>query len=346
MAALLPRSTFSTHSLRRTEKFATWRDSISVLYQSSLIDGDEYEDFNAMTDGFLLGEISQIRCASDRQNFSRSRKAIDRDGIDHYMIQIFTQGRCHARTPHGDLVVEPGDICVFDNAQELDSTNERFDLMALFVPRSLLAPHINQADSRHLTCIKSDDPYARLVRAHVFALFQTASRMTVDQGNLIVDPTVSLLGATLNGNPCENEGGEAAVRLAITTTIKQHIDTCLGNPEFNADSICDAFGISRTRLYKLFQYTDGVASYIRNRRLSFALGLLSDPRHRHRKIIDIALTVGFGSEVSFIRAFRRRYGLTPSEVRNEGSPAQIESLAGADDEIFGDRGWVNWVRTI
>ena len=345
MAALLPRSTFSTRALKRSEKFATWRDSISVLYESSLVEGDEFEDFEAMTDGFLIGPISQIRCASGRQNFSRSRVMIDRDGIDHYMIQIFMHGRCHAHTPDGDLVMEPGDICIFDNARELDSTNEPFDLMALFVPRTLLAPHINNPDSRHQTCIRADNPYARLMRAHMFATFQTASRMTMEQGIGLVQPTVSLLAAVLNGTPCQNESGEEALQFAVMTTIKQHIDDCLDDPDLNADRISEIFGISRTRLYKLFQNSDGIASYIRNRRLTTALGILSDPTQRRRKIIDIALTVGFASEVSFIRAFRRRYGLTPSEARNDGLPPVLH-----DDNptsyAVGDRYWESWIRDI
>lgn len=341
MISLLPRSTFSTQTLKRSEKFSAWRESVSVLYDASRLKEDEYEDFEAMADGFLLGPITQIRCASGRQNFTRSRMSIDRDGIDHYMIQIFTHGRCHARTPHGDMVMEPGDVCIFDNAQELDTTNEPFDLMALFLPRSLLAPHISNPDSRHYTCIQAHHPYARLMRAHMFATFQAASRMTVEQGNLMVQPTISLLAAVLNGSPCQNEGGEEALRLAITTTIKQHIDSHLDEADLNADRISDTFGISRTRLYKLFQYTDGIASYIRNRRLAVALGILSDPTQRRRKIIDVALSVGFASEVSFIRAFRRRYGLTPSEARHDGLPPALRKDAGY---AAYNRDWVDWVR--
>ena len=343
MAALLPRSTFSTRAVKRSEKFAIWRDSISVLYESTLVEGDEHEDFEALADGFLIGPISQMRCASGRQNFARSREMIDRDGIDHYMIQIFTHGRRHARAPDGDIMMEPGDICIFDNARELDSTNEPFDLMALFVPRTLLAPHISNPDSRHQTCIRADNPYARLMRAHMFAIFQTAPRMTMEQGNLMVQPTVSLLAAVLNGTPCQNEGGEEAVQLAITTRIKKHIDDHLEEPDLNADRVCKVFGISRTRLYRLFQYTDGIASYIRNRRLAVALGILSDPTQRRRKIIDIALAVGFVSEVSFIRAFRRRYGLTPTEARNDGLPPVLHDEAVC---AVGDRHWESWIREI
>jgi AraC-like DNA-binding protein len=43
--------------------------------------------------------------------------------------------------------------------------------------------------------------------------------------------------------------------------------------------------------------------------------LLTDPSHADRKISAIAFNVGFGDLSYFNRAFRRRYGVAPSELR-------------------------------
>jgi AraC-like DNA-binding protein len=43
--------------------------------------------------------------------------------------------------------------------------------------------------------------------------------------------------------------------------------------------------------------------------------LLTDPRCRHRSIIDIAYASGFGDVSHFNRTFRSRHGDTPSGVR-------------------------------
>lgn len=340
---LLPHSFFSTETLDPASRYAVWRQSISVIYDSTLDERDEAEGFHAMTDGHLLGPLSFIRCASSRQYFQRSPAKIDRDGIDHYMIQLFIRGRCHARTRDGTVLMEPGDICVFDNAQPLDTMNEAFDVLSLFVPRTLLAPHILGADSRHYARIAAAAPLAGLMRAHLLELRRQTAGLTVEQAALMVAPTVSLLAATLNGTPYQNEGGEQAVRMAITTRLKQHIEDNLDDPALGPDSIADTFGLSRTRLYKLFQYYDGVSAYIRDRRLVQALTILSNPAERHRKIIDIAFSVGFNSEVSFIRAFRRRYGFTPSEARATPPFAPGEADHAAQ---MGGLEWEAWIRSI
>jgi len=43
---------------------------------------------------------------------------------------------------------------------------------------------------------------------------------------------------------------------------------------------------------------------------------LTDPRHPHLAIIDIAFVVGFGDVSHFNRMFRGRFGETPSGVRS------------------------------
>jgi AraC-like DNA-binding protein len=43
--------------------------------------------------------------------------------------------------------------------------------------------------------------------------------------------------------------------------------------------------------------------------------MLCDPRLAARSISSVAFEVGFGDLSYFNRAFRRRYGATPSEVR-------------------------------
>jgi AraC-like DNA-binding protein len=42
---------------------------------------------------------------------------------------------------------------------------------------------------------------------------------------------------------------------------------------------------------------------------------LADPRHDHLPILTLALDAGFGSVVAFNRAFKDKYGVTPSEFR-------------------------------
>ncbi len=60
--------------------------------------------------------------------------------------------------------------------------------------------------------------------------------------------------------------------------------------------------------------------YVLAQRLGRAHRLLADPRHANQKIGAIALDVGFGDLSYFNRAFRKRYGVAPSELRAATEP--------------------------
>lgn len=58
----------------------------------------------------------------------------------------------------------------------------------------------------------------------------------------------------------------------------------------------------------------GIREYIEHRRMQAAMQLLA---HKELEIFLIGLGIGYSHEESFTRAFRRRFGCTPSEYRKE-----------------------------
>lgn len=69
---------------------------------------------------------------------------------------------------------------------------------------------------------------------------------------------------------------------------------------------------------RMFAYMAGLplSEYIRRRRMSRAAVDLQDPNN---KVIDIALKYGYDSPTAFNRAFKGIHGITPSQVREEGT---------------------------
>jgi AraC family transcriptional regulator len=65
-----------------------------------------------------------------------------------------------------------------------------------------------------------------------------------------------------------------------------------------------------------------IGSYIRSRRLTQAA---YDLIYSDKKILDIAISLYFESAESFTRAFKKRYGITPTEYRKNGIDVLIGS---------------------
>lgn len=107
-----------------------------------------------------------------------------------------------------------------------------------------------------------------------------------------------------------------------------------------ASMVADAVSYSYYHFHRYFQATIGetIGSYIRSRRLTQAAYELV---HSNKRILDIAISLYFESAQSFTRAFKKRYGIVPSEYRKNKvdvlitnhEPIEVESLSVCD---YGD----------
>jgi len=95
--------------------------------------------------------------------------------------------------------------------------------------------------------------------------------------------------------------------------------------QLSAQHICAVLGVSRSRLYRLFEPLGGVAQYIQSRRLAKIRAALLDPRDR-RLISDLAYTHGFVSAAHFSRCFRRHFGCAPGDIRGGAGAGRREVL--------------------
>ncbi len=94
---------------------------------------------------------------------------------------------------------------------------------------------------------------------------------------------------------------------------------------------------SRWQLQRVFQAETGltVANYVRELKLSQAAEELLDSKER---VIDIALGLGFNSEISFSRSFKQMFGANPSQYRKAGKrvglrkPIQVSETVSAEEK--------------
>jgi len=103
--------------------------------------------------------------------------------------------------------------------------------------------------------------------------------------------------------------------------VLDHIDRHLDQP-LELDTLADVAHFSRFHFHRVFSAWVGetFGDYLRRRRLETgAFYLCARPR---ATVLEVALLVGFGSGEAFARAFRQRFGCTPSAWR-EQAPARL-----------------------
>jgi len=90
------------------------------------------------------------------------------------------------------------------------------------------------------------------------------------------------------------------------------------NNKLCIDYLAKEAGVSKVHLQRVFMMTFNMplAKYIRLRKLSESLKKLTLSDYR---VIDIANELGFEHEQSYIRAFKREFGITPGQFKSKGS---------------------------
>jgi AraC-like DNA-binding protein len=85
--------------------------------------------------------------------------------------------------------------------------------------------------------------------------------------------------------------------------------------------LAEKFFISKSRLYEIFRKRTGtsLSSYMNTLRLQKAKALLLTTQ---QNVIQIALDVGFQDISYFNRLFKKKYGASPREIRNNHTPVQ------------------------
>jgi AraC-like DNA-binding protein len=315
--AKLPFSLFTTEGLPAKEQFDAWRHNSSALFDVAPTSSEHaVTGFHARLSAHHLGGLIVAQADFDAQHFARTNSKLARDGIDHYQVQLYATGGLVGTADGRDRVLRPGDIQVLDLARPNMTVAQRSKTVALFVPRDLLnaaLPALN--DDLHGLVLQGSTGPGGLLGGYMQTLLDQAADMAPEQAHPIAHATVTLMAACLRPSAGLLARARPQVDAVLLKRMKSYINDNLASRHLNPDGLCGAFGVSRSRLYRLFEPLGGVTGHIQERRLARAMLDLTSVAGEHRRIIDIALDWGFLSEAHFSRQFRRTFGMPPSEAR-------------------------------
>jgi AraC-like DNA-binding protein len=335
-----PHAVFELDGVPTRERYDLWRDSISCIFEVNTAKSRREADFFARVDAHMLGPLMLARSATTEHDWQRNESVMARDGMDHYMIQLFEHGHMSWEVANGRRELPRGGLVVFDLTRPAVTRTTDFCNLSLIIPRDLLEPQLRQPDDQHMRMLAPEQPMVRMLHDHMRMLKRFADCLSVEQASELRPVTLGMASACLNHALNEDSTLErdamARVRLAA---IRRFIESNLANPQLSAEWIAGEVGLSRSKLYQLFERLGGVGAYIRERRLRQAMLALMTPDQAHRTLLDIALASGYTSDAAFSRAFRRRYGVCPSSVRREGLMAAKPI---ADTECV-DRRYEQWL---
>ena len=255
----------------------------------------------------VFGEIR-----ASPQTIERTSALVATQNLDHFVLRLYTSG--HTNIGFGGQTTEivEESFVVFDLSRPIVSETKGMTGLNLAVPRRYLEDRIGDVSTWHGQVVPSaSSPITRLMADHFRNVSLCLREASPAQMSHIIPATIALSNAMFLSERDSAYNQPAVIGIAIRQFIEEHL------PRVDADMVMARFGISRTPLYKLFEEDGGLYAYIRNRRLARAMQILARPGERKTQIAAIGYALGFENDRVFSRAFRRKYGLNPSEVDRE-----------------------------
>lgn len=110
----------------------------------------------------------------------------------------------------------------------------------------------------------------------------------------------------------EVKGNDEMLMERIVKCVHDH----LSDPDYNVETLADEVGLSRAQLHRKMKEMAGVATgkFMRDMRMKEAVHLLNLGTIN---ISQIAYHVGFNDQNHFSQVFKRYYGVSPKEFRDE-----------------------------
>jgi AraC-like DNA-binding protein len=276
--------------------------------------------------GIMAGRLAGLRQAA------RPRSAVS-VGEDDLLLAVNLRGRSWVQQNDRDLVLEEGDAMLAPRGCNgftiTRATPVRF--MGFRVPRPAIATLAARVDA---------EAPVRLVRHGCEALnllvgytHVVANGPALDAPELqwlvvthVHDLIAAIVGATRDSTAIVEARGIRAARVkALMADILQHLDHC----DLTPAAVAWRQRITPRYVHKLLE-GEGLtfSAFVLEQRLARAYRMLRDPRLRDRTISTMAFDIGFNDLSYFNRAFRRRYGAAPSDVRRSvqcGDPPSLET---------------------
>lgn len=181
-------------------------------------------------------------------------------------------------------------------------------LIALFLP-------YNSIDASLHPEIADDD--AEFLADYLSLLHHNLAHLRRSNVSRVAEATIHMLAAVLSPSHDKLAQAQVPIDAVITTRAIRAIDAKLADPGLSPEYLCKSVGVSRSRLYRIFEPAGGISNYIRRKRLLETRRALADNANV-QSIAQIAENMGFTDPSTYSRMFKREFGLSPKEVRALG----------------------------
>ncbi|WP_217142138.1 helix-turn-helix domain-containing protein [Streptomyces sp. AC627_RSS907] len=317
----------SIDELPTSETFDQWDDEINSMPWPSHLAIDSPEHLHSLADRLDLGALRLLRLAQSPAAAGTPCHVAAAEP-DQYHLVLPLQGELKLGDPTRRRVFTPGDMFLADTScphvihADAPRARRRPDVvpsslvaLRLQIPKELVPLPTDLMDSLMVTPLRQHNVFGLTLSRLLVDLLRHPGSFSAAQAHRLSGVLLELLAGVLGTHASEeptSEGAHGSLFVRVQDFIQRHLE----DPELSPELVAAEHHISRRHLQRLFQQRGiTVAASIRQQRLERACSDLTAPHLATHPISAIAARWGFRHAADFSRAFRKAYGVAPSDFR-------------------------------
>jgi AraC-like DNA-binding protein len=317
--------TWSTADAPRGARAAWWNALYAERFANVTFSPAGHGEFEAELALGAVGPLGIARIRATPADIERTRDHVERGGTRLISFLYVARGSGVFEHNGNITALRSGDFTLCDNGapHRLHSTAGT-ELVVLRAAPEVIRERIPQPESWCGLGLSSDAIFAAAA-AHMTR--ELCARMEAGlprrYATLAARNLIDVL-ATAFGLAFESAASATSAVAARRIAARRHVEAHLRDAQLSPAQVAAALHVSPRYLRMLFQDgEESLSAYILRRRVEECARLLANPLWSAQTITDVAFGVGFNSAAHFTRAFRQRFGTTPSGYRRR-------ALASAD----------------
>lgn len=288
----------------------------SMLCEVEIIRGERPP---GLIQAFKIGDMKLLHSTGQegRLTTARSDRLIRRSNTDDFLLGMVIDGNfsiCHEGRQASLL---PGELVLIDSHRKYElEVSGALDLFVLKIARKSVETHIMEYGRYLGVSLDTQRGLGFVVKNMLSACITTAPYISTYEGRRFEIGLMDLVGAAFRYQVDGESDSNRNRAYKVFNRLRQFIEEHLSDPELGPAMISREFSLSERYIRKMFAaHGTTLMSWIKDRRLQRCHQAISRGDGEYVSFAEIAYAYGFSEISSFNRAFKAKFGVTPSEVK-------------------------------
>jgi AraC-like DNA-binding protein len=319
MSASQPQNRFSIfhQGLAKGPAYEAWREGICRGFCRLDVGPAGYDYIDCHNEFVLLHSIAIATPRGSSARFARTRDLLD-DGCDDLVLISATRGKVHVTQGSKAIDLTAGQMCLTEmNIVGAADLNQTGGFTTTRFPRRLLLQIAPSAETQLARPLGHDRTLSGMIERYSALCSQVAGKLDLlgqkTAAQHLTDLVGQFVGTGAEQNNLIEQRGFLAARLEF---MKADALRNLDKSSLTIETVARANGLSARQAQRMFAVAGTTfTEFVLEQRLLLSRQLLLRDQAHRRKVSDVAFTVGFNDLSYFHRSFKRRFGVTPSDIQ-------------------------------